>query len=276
MKRYTSKFLKSTAVGYLAFPLVYLVAAALLFDIPAPNCMRILLSPTFYLLSGISMLAGYGFWEMRRWAWYVFLFSIALTLYANAILAADYGESHHKGVAFFVGLVALGGLVFRVGREVRVPYFLPKIRWWESDPRYKLSVPAHLVRSGDGARLDCEILDISGSGCFLKLRVELIQDENVMVEFTMFGHAMSCAGAVVWRTQSAVTHPKGIGVKFAGLGKPQKRTLRAVTERLRRISSLYTSSRYLMSQEEFMRRLTELQTTKLEVLENSPKVTRAG
>lgn len=267
MKRYASKFLKSTAIGYLAFPVVYLVAAALLFDIPAPNCMRILLSPTFYLLSAISVLAGYGFWEMRRWAWYVFLVSIALTLYANAILASDYGESHHKGVAFFVGFVALAGLVFRVGREVRVPYFMPKIRWWESDPRYKLSAPARLVRAREAESLECEILDLSGGGCFLKLRVDFSQDEDVTVELTMFGHTLSCAGVVVWRTQSAVTHPKGVGVKFVGLSKAQKRTLRAVSGRLRRISSLYTSSRYLMSQEEFMRRLTELQTSKLEVID---------
>jgi hypothetical protein len=64
---------------------------------------------------------------------------------------------------------------------------------------------------------------------------------------------------VVWRTQSTVTHPKGVGIKFRLESKQQRRVLRQITTRLRKIASLYRRSRYLMSQDEFLKRLDELE-----------------
>jgi hypothetical protein len=262
MKRYTSRFLKSVALAFMGFPAVYLLFAALLFDIPAADCVRILLAPSFYVLSILAIATGWGLWEMRRWAWYGFLLTCVLTGYTNAVMASDFGETHHGVLAFIFSIAVLIGLIFRVGREVRVPYFLPRIRWWESNPRYRLSVPVRIERR-TGAPIDAEILDLSMSGAFIKLRDEMGADEPVNLAFKLFGLPVSCAGSVVWRTQSAVTHPRGIGVKFAPLPRNQKRALRAMTRQLSKISSLYRSSRLLLSSEEFHKRLDELQREQL-------------
>ena len=64
---------------------------------------------------------------------------------------------------------------------------------------------------------------------------------------------------MVWLTQSTVTHPKGVGIKFSLETKLQRRALRQVNARLRKIASLYRRSRYLMSQDEFLKRLDELE-----------------
>lgn len=264
MKQYTSKFLKTTALAYMAFPAVYLICTALLFDIPLKKCISILLSPLYYLLCFWAVCAGYGLWEMRRWAWHVFLFSNFLIIYSNAVIAADFGESNHKLLAFFFSVLFLGALALRLGREIRVPYFLPKIRWWESNPRYRLSVPITLRRSNE-LQQKGEILDISMGGCFIKLRTELEQDESLDLEFTIFGQPFHCTGTVVWRTQSTVTHPKGVGVKFGPLSRADRRLLKAVTQRLKKITALYGSARYLMNQEELSKRIEELRSSKLEI-----------
>lgn len=260
MKRYTSRFLKSVAAAYFAFPLVYLAVVAVLFDIPASPCVRILLSPLFFIVCGLAIASGYGFWEMKRWAWYLFVPTNLLIAYATAIFGADYGESHHQVLAFAGCVFGLVALTYRVAREVRVPYFFPKIRWWESDPRYRLSSPAKLRRqvNGEEKASDAEILDISTGGCFLKTRDDLRQDEEVVVAFSIFGIPVSCAGNVVWRTQSTVTHPKGIGVKFSAIEKAQRRCLRQITRRLKEIASFYRRSRYLMNEEDFLKRLEQL------------------
>jgi hypothetical protein len=258
VKRYTTRFLKTVALTYLGFPFIYLVATALLFDIPASNCVRVLLSPSYYGICALAMLAGWSLWEMKRWAWHVFLAANVLTVYESAILVADHGETHHKLLAFLASVAVVCFLIYRVSREVRVPYFLPKIRWWESNPRYKLSVPV-AVRRADGTELKGEILDLSLGGCFIKLKNELLQDEALELEFTVFSLAVSPRGTVVWRTVSTVTHPKGIGVKFAQVSRPQRKALRAITQRLRKIAAYYRSARYLTSQDEFMKRLEELQ-----------------
>jgi hypothetical protein len=264
MKKYSTRFLKTIALLYMAFPAAYVLFVALLFDIPAHQCVKILLSPSYYLLSAFAVAAGYGLWEMKRWSWYVFLFASISTVYGNAVLVSNYGESHHKIVAFVISVLAVVGLVYRVGREVRVPYFLPRIRWWESNPRYKLVAPVQIARAG-GTRIDGEILDLSMGGCFIKLKHELQQDETLELQFAVFGHTLECGGSVVWRTHSTVTHPKGIGVKFGPLPRHQRRTLRAITHRLKKIAAYYRSARYLLNQEDFNRRLEELKTAKLKI-----------
>ncbi len=249
----------------MAYPVTYLVAAALLYDIPASSCLSILLSPGFQLLSLVSVIAGYGLWEMLRWSWYLFLVSLVASAYFAAILALDYGESHHRALAYFLSILGLVALAIRVSRELKVPYFLPSIRWWESNPRYKLSAQANLSRTEGNETVPGEILDLSLGGCFVKLRSNLKLNESVRVDFTLFGQAVQAEGLVVWTTESAVTHPKGVGIKFSSLPKPQRKLLKAMTRRLKQISRLYRRSRYLMSQEEFSARIEELRTTPLKL-----------
>lgn len=264
VKNYTSKFLKAVALLYMAFPAVYLTFAALLFDIPIKLCVRILLAPSYYVLSLLGILSGYGLWEMRRWGWYVFLATNLLIAYSSAVLVTDFGTTQHKFIAYLVCLAVVGGIVYRIGREVKVPYFLPRIRWWESNPRYKLVAPVQLKRE-DEELLEGEILDLSNSGCFIKLKQELKQGEVVTLRFTLYQESVECQGTVVWRAASTVTHPRGIGVKFAPLPRYQRRKLRAMNARLKKISAFYHSSRYLMTQDEFIKRLDELQAAKLKI-----------
>jgi hypothetical protein len=248
----------------MAFPMAYILSCAMLFDIPARACVRVLLSPWYYILSALAISVGYGFWEMRRWTWYLFVIVDLLIAYQNAVMVNEYGETHHKALSFVFSIAVLGLIFYRVAREIRVPYFFPKIRWWESDPRYRLSVPAKLERR-DSPFLAGDILDLSMGGCFMKLRSDLLQDEKVTISFTVFQVQVRCEGTVVWRTQSTVTHPKGVGVKFLELGRDQRRALKIINRRLRRISDFYKRSRYLLNQEEFVRRLQELENAPAKV-----------
>lgn len=266
MKHYTSKTLKLIALLHMAYPLTYLLHAAILFDIPAAGCVRILLNLFYYVVSIVAMTAGYGLWEMRRWSWYAFIFATVLTIYQNALVVQDYGESNQKALAFVASCLIVLGMTYRVAREVRVPYFFPKIRWWESNPRYRLTVPAR-IRREDGSVIDGQILDLSIAGCFVKLRSDLRIDERVDLDFTVYSQRVEAPGAVVWQGLSAVTHPKGIGVKFSLLPKLQRRALRVIVRRIRVISGFYRRSRYLMNPEDFNRRWIEIESKELPKIE---------
>lgn len=242
------------------FPIAYIVLAAALFDIPLSKCVGILLSPFYYIASLSVVIVGYGLWEMRRWSWYLFLISQVMIVYENAILVHEYAESHHKFLVFVLAVLFQIVLTFRVAKEIRVPYFFPRIRWWESNPRYRLSVPLGIKRK-NGGEGEGEILDLSPSGCFAKVRTDFAMDESVSLKFRIYGFEIECEGKVVWCAQSAVTHPKGVGIKFGVLSKSQKRSLRIIARRLKKIASHYRRSRYLMSQEEFLKHLQELEST---------------
>jgi Tfp pilus assembly protein PilZ len=112
---------------------------------------------------------------------------------------------------------------------------------------------------GSDTPIDGEILDLSLGGCFVKLRSGLRRDELIQLDFTVFGLMVQVHGAVVWCTQSTVTHPKGVGVKFSLENRAQKRVLRRINQRLKKIASLYKRQRYLLNQDEFMKRLEQLE-----------------
>jgi hypothetical protein len=254
LKRYTSRFFKSLALFYVSFPLAYILIVAVLFDVSAAACLRILLSPLYYFVAFVAVVAGWGLLEMRRWAWYWFVTANILIAYETALWANDYAETHHQILAFLAVVAGLMLALFRVAREVRVPYFFPRIPWWESDPRYRLSVPVSITFPR-GEPIQGEILDLSLGGCFIKVRAEVYQDEAVQVEFMVLGQKLRFPGTVVWRTQSTVTHPKGVGVKFTGIDRRGKRTLRGVTRKLMRATKLSRKKRHLVNQEAFLKKL---------------------
>lgn len=257
----------------MGFPITYISFAMILFDIPADRIVSLLLSPFFYLVCILSVTSGYALWEMKRWAWYLFICTNVLIGYGNALLVSDYGMSQHKALAFVASIGFLVLLVYRVAREIRVPYFFPKIRWWESNPRYRLSVPAKVVQKTQAGPLpsfEGQILDLSLGGCFVKVRNEVGQDESLEVSFTVFGYRITCEGKVVWRTQSTVTHPRGVGVKFTTIERGERRKLKLITKRLKKISSFYRRARYLMNQEDFEKNLVSLETEGV-----MPKIPRA-
>lgn len=260
MKEHTSRFLRATAYVYLAFPVSYLLYAALLFNLSPARSTHIFFSFGYWALSLTGIAVGYGFREMTRWSWNVFLLNSLFLAYANALIAIRYSDSNNRFLAFLVSIALLVGLMTRLGREIRVPYFLPRIRWWETNPRYKLSVPVKVERTGSG--FEGEILDLSMGGCFIKTRNDLNQNERILSRFDLFGEALEVGGTVVWRSQSSVTHPKGVGVKFDPLDKLQRKIMKAAVLHLKKISAVQ-GARNRMSPEDFNLRMAKLKNHRL-------------
>lgn len=262
MKDHTTKFLRFVAYLYLAFPVTYLLYATILFNVSEGRLWKMLFSFSFWVLAGTGIAVGYGFKEMRRWSWYVFLMNSLFVAYANALIAVRYSESNYKLLSFIVSITLLVGMILRVGKEIRVPYFLPKIRWWESHPRYKLSVPVKVERETDG--FEGEILDISIGGCFVKTRIDMNQNERILVRFTIFGEPLEIGGTVVWRSHSSVTHPKGVGVKFDVLDHLSKKVMKAACAHLKKISAMQ-GSRGRMTEAEFAKKMDGLRSHHLQI-----------
>jgi Tfp pilus assembly protein PilZ len=244
----------------MGFPIAYVLVAALLFDMTFASCVQLLLSPMFYLVSLVAVFSGWGLWEMHRWAWYMLSVANIAILYQTAVVMNQYSESHHRVSAFFLSVLTILLFFLRISKEVRVPYFFPKIRWWESDPRYRLAVQSEITRKVSEEKLNAEILDLSATGCFIKTRTDLKTDEPISVRFELFKLAVQCDGIVVWKSESTVTHPKGVGVKFSAPERQAKRHLRMMTKRLKAIAQLYRTSRYLMTSDEFAHKLEELES----------------
>lgn len=257
MKQHVSRIYRILTWFYLIFPVSFLILLGLLYNIPGPDLTKILLQPSYYLLSVLGMVTGWALWSVKRWGWYALRALHLAMIYTSIVLLVHYGQTEHSVAAFFVSVLLVWALDRRISSELRVPYFMPQISWWESNPRFQIRIPAK-VRGKRGEQLDGTILDLSMSGCFIKVRPEIPEGETVQIECTLFGRPWKADGLAVWQTFGAVTFPRGLGVRFLELPNAERRALKAATIRLRRLSLLYRRGRYLMGEEELQKTLAKL------------------
>ncbi len=257
LKEHRTRVYRWLALFYLFFPLTFLPVVVFLIDVPMGKAALLALQTSFLAVSALAVITGYGLYEVRRWAWYLLHLTEVLVLAVAANFTFRHGQSHYPVVAFLVValLVWLGHR--RISRELRVPYFMPQIAWWESNPRYKTQIPAQVVRNG-GRTLEADIMDLSVAGAFIKCRPEFELNELIEIRTQLFGREWRTRGTVVWNTFGAVTHPRGIGVKFGALDRTARRVLKAATMRLQKIVELNRTGRYWLSSDEYNKVMAKL------------------
>ena len=237
MKQTVSGFFKFISLIYLTFPIVFGISVAILFDIPLSEMAPVFLSPFFYVVCAFAMLVGLGLWEVKRWSWHLCMFVNVLILYESAYIAAHFGSSHHKILALlFLGIVVTV-FAYRVTAEIRVPYFFPRIRWWETGSRGFCDIPVTL-KSQTGRLVQGAMMDLSMTGCFVKTAETFDGEDRVQVQFQYARQDFAGNGQILWRASSSVTTPKGLGLYFSRLERPQRRMLRVIVHRIKRQTRL--------------------------------------
>jgi Tfp pilus assembly protein PilZ len=261
MIRQPSKKLRFLSYFWISLPVLFLVHAKLNLGLPAEGIVRLILSPGFWIMTAITITAGYGFLKLRWYGWYVFIFSNFFITYETAIALAYHSQSQLKMVLFFTTLLIQMVSLYFIRKEIRVPYFFPRIRWWESDPRYKLSVQTRIVKA-DKTEFEGEIMDLSLGGCFVKTHAYFGPDEAIELHFNLFDRSVKCNGDVVWRTESKVTHPKGIGVKFSTIEREALQSLKQATKKLKKLNRVYSQLTRERNWQEYLEREQRFQGKK--------------
>lgn len=237
-----SEAINPRAINYLAymlwsFPFTYILVLGTFYNLPFSKMASIFFS-VYYL--GHSILAvgtGFAMHKMRTYAWHLYVFHSALMIGEQFYVAFTLAENYHVEIPLAFNSIAILAVLYLVKLELRVPYFSPNIAWWESDPRYKISVPAQMTCADHF--YNGEIMDISSTGCFIKSKENIKVDQVITVKFSLFDQKFDCSGKVVWRTESGVTHPKGVGVKFIGLDKKRQALLRDTVKKLKSLSKKF-------------------------------------
>lgn len=224
-----------------SFPISYILMLGTFYNLPLNILLKLFFSFVYIAHSVIAVSTGIALFKMRAWAWHLFVFHAVLMFGEQFYVAYNYAENHIVEIPLIFVSLTIICTVFLVKLELRVPYFSPKIAWWENDPRYKISVSAEMSSADHFYRGD--IMDISASGCFIKTKDPLKVDQPILIKFSLFDHKFECPGKVVWRTDSGVTHPKGVGVRFTNLTKPLQLDLRNTVKKLKSLSRKYKDLR---------------------------------
>jgi hypothetical protein len=224
-----------------SFPLTYVLLLQTFYSIELQDVFTIFFSLYNLVHSVIAVATGFALYRMKPYAWHFYCIHSFLMIVEQFYVGLRFGHSPILAVPLAFTTASLLGALYVLKSELRVPYFSPKIAWWESDPRYKISVPTQMTCSDHFYRGD--IMDVSASGCFIKTKDPLKVDQIVQIKFSLFDHKFECNGRIVWRTESGVTHPKGVGVRFVGLEKGVYADLRETVKKLRSLSRKYKDLR---------------------------------
>jgi c-di-GMP-binding flagellar brake protein YcgR len=215
-------------------PILILVQGAIVHRLPlfGPESIITRLYFTDLIVLFVYPIGALAVFSVKRWGWYLFLGASAVLIGYNVFV---YTLSPRYNLPLLIlynlALAVVSGIFFR--KHVIAPYFNPRLRWWETEPRYGIDIAVDILRNA-GA-LSAQLLDISESGCFLttdhKLRVGRTYSLHIrcmQLKAAVSGKVMRTAAAYGAGTTT------GYGMMFVGMNEEHKRQLYALVATLER------------------------------------------
>ena len=120
-------------------------------------------------------------------------------------------------IVFNVGLMAI--IIFFVRKEVKAPYFNPKVRWWESAARFYYNGMKIIVKEykTDKLLFDATSFDVSETGIFVATDNNGVKPgDKYSFELILVNNSILYTdGEAVWiNPKKRGEFPKGFGCKF--------------------------------------------------------------
>jgi len=176
-------------------------------------------------LSLSTLFVAYGVVRVTRWGYWLFMI--------HSVLFSTFLISHWEFMATplsIFGWLAVPVLVAMsvalLGKEIRAPYFNPRLRWWERARRQKVHISAEFQI--DGVLFEGEILDMSVSGCFATVDAYLEPGLILFMRVKHFDQDLKLLAKVVRIDRNS----KGVGLCFPDAGSFEKREIRDLLESL--------------------------------------------
>ncbi len=201
--------------------------------------VMLILSPIYYYLEAYSLyhfslfdFAAY----VRSVGWLVFV-PIALTPIIGALVLWFRPTSWYIIVAFMLGTIVVNvlshvlmrpegapfalrtvlmsstGLICAwlfLRRELRTPYFNPRLRWWENAARHPIQLRVQIQGRPSSQH---HTFDLSRTGCFLMGDEKFTLGERLELLVSIEDESVRLTGSVVW-ISDGVAHPRGVGIRF--------------------------------------------------------------
>ena len=215
---------------YIATPVIDLAVMSLALAIPLGAAAGRLMSGYGPLVAAwmvTAPAAGACLYLLNRASWYVFLAHAGIMVAASAVTFGVRGLGDISSIPRLSHDVFLAGNVIRLAfvgyvlqKDFRAPYFHILHRSFRGARRVAVQVP--VILGGEA----CLTEDVSVAGCFVAgPRSKRSVGERVAVQLDCGGTEVRCAGQVMRSL------PSGLGVRFLGLSRHQRRALRLLLAR---------------------------------------------
>ncbi len=108
-------------------------------------------------------------------------------------------------------LICLIAIATLLRSKTRSVYFNPRLRWWETSPRFVVNLTASVTRTG-GSPMKALLKDVATGGAGLEtLDTGYLKNEIVSLEFQYEGDSYHLKSQIVWEKDT------GAGKQFLGL-----------------------------------------------------------
>jgi hypothetical protein len=165
-------------------------------------------------------IAAYAIYSVRKWSYPVFLVCIAwITVQVFRDFTVNMALS---AILLKIGLPILINFVcvsYFLLPEVRATYYDPRLRWWETKPRYLFSTD--LVITLGKNELKGKTTNISDGGMFAILPQPIETGSVVEIKFVLLQIDFKLNGKVVYASADGISH----GIQFVDLMAFQQREL---------------------------------------------------
>ena len=204
------------------------------------------LAPLNWMILGLAPLTA---WFIHRASPLVIVSApiLILLVIRNNWLVAEIGNDFSPwliGMSTGAFVLAMGTLTTRETRDLLLN---PGHRWWLTPRRKRTIVPVHVVVPGLGEySFDSQTFDISETGAFiigverasqahegqvlagLLRKIAIGTDCSVSIELNRVENTLTsikCRAEIVRASEAYGQYPSGIGVRFIGLGREERRLL---------------------------------------------------
>lgn len=175
-----------------------------------------------FWLSAIPL--SIGLYRVRLWAWYYFIIHST-----GMFVLSMFGSGHFRiSYATIVNLLFLLPIGYFISKEIRVPYFNPRMRWWEQSTRF-----LHDVKLKISGKV-CTTYDFSENGAFISddNAGSLSIGETVPAEIDLEKTIINCFADIRWINLKKSRYPVGYGIKFEKINPKDRTTLRNYIQRI--------------------------------------------
>jgi len=171
--------------------------------------------------------AGMAIYACKKWSYPVFLAVAADTVYSNFLTWHQAPEAFPLALLIVTVFLDIAFVAYFLFPAVWATYSDPRLRWWESKPRYFVRLLCR-VRDREGEK-HCVVTDIAEGGIFVKTSKTLLNDLPVQLSVSFFGEGFTASGRVVYFRPSPVP---GYGIQFIHT-RESARAIRRLTRALK-------------------------------------------
>ena len=201
------------AFFHLLAPLFNLLFCSWIFKLTPAHYFELLIKnqPTwvvaeFFLLLPIG---GIAIYLVKKWSYPVFFGIFLINLFQNYQAIRTSPGQFGWSVVILAYVLNLAIVSYFLIPAVRTAYFNPRLRWWETKPRFLLNVLGEF-KVGEKTH-PCTVLNISEGGAFLCSDVAMKPGTEIQIIFRLLTREIHLRGATVYRKLGDTA---GYGVQF--------------------------------------------------------------